>query len=138
MLALVSRAWRMVFTLSGIVAFSNISKTARRCDVLDMPAFCKVSKASLCFEFVTMSDPYQKCNRVATIIKLNPATCNPSAPAGGSRHRTREVALLKGASGSCRRGSTEKIMLTDSIHAIIPHLNQSAIFVGVVVGFLNV
>jgi hypothetical protein len=60
-----------------------------------MPAFCKVSKASLCFESVTMPDPYQKCNRVATIIKLN-----------------------------------EKIMLRDSIHAIIPILNQSAIFVG--------
>jgi hypothetical protein len=50
-----------------------------------------------------MPDPYQKCNRVATIIKLN-----------------------------------EKIMLRDSIHAIIPYSNQSAIFVGVVVGFLNV
>jgi hypothetical protein len=59
-----------VFTLSGVVALSNISKTARRCDVLEMPAFCKVSKASLCFESVTMPDSYQKCNRVATIIKL--------------------------------------------------------------------
>jgi hypothetical protein len=35
---------------------------------------------------------------------MNPATCNPPASAGGSRRRTREVALLKGASGSCRRG----------------------------------
>jgi len=50
-----------------------------------------------------MPDPYQKCNRVATIIKLN-----------------------------------EKIMLRDSIHAIIPSPNQSAVFVGVVVGFLNI
>ena len=36
----------------------------------------------------------------------NPATCNPPVPAGGLRHRTREVALLMGVSGSCRRGST--------------------------------
>jgi hypothetical protein len=36
-----------------------------------MPAFCKISRASLCFESVTMPDPYQKCNRVATIIRLN-------------------------------------------------------------------
>ena len=35
---------------------------------------------------------------------MNPATCNPPASAGGARRRTREVALLKGASGSCRRG----------------------------------
>ena len=75
MLAFVSSDWRIVFTLSGVVALSNISKTARRCDVLEMPAFCKVSKASLCFEFVTMPDPYQKCNRVATIIKLNKKSC---------------------------------------------------------------
>jgi hypothetical protein len=34
---------------------------------------------------------------------MNPATCEPPAPAGGSRRRTREVAFLKGASGSCRR-----------------------------------
>ena len=83
LLAFVSSAWRIVFTLSGVVALNNISKTARRCDVLEIPAFCKISKASLCFESVIMPDPYQKCNRVATIIKLN-----------------------------------EKIMWTDSIHAI--------------------
>jgi hypothetical protein len=83
MLAFVSSAWRIAFTLSGAVAVNNISKTARRCDVLEIPAFCRVSQVSLCFKFVAMPDPYQKCNRVATIIGLN-----------------------------------EKIMLTDSIHAI--------------------
>jgi hypothetical protein len=32
-------------------------------------------------------------------------TWNPPAPAGGGmRHNSREVALLQGASGSCRRG----------------------------------
>jgi hypothetical protein len=35
---------------------------------------------------------------------VNPETCIPPTPAGGSRRRPREVALLKGASGSCRRG----------------------------------
>ena len=92
MLALVCKFWRIVLALSGIVAASSIFSTARRWDVLEMPAFCKVSNASLYFESVNMSGLYQKCNRVATIIKLNPATCNPPAPVGG--------------------GSTEKIMLT--------------------------
>jgi len=36
---------------------------------------------------------------------FNPAVWNPPASAGGGmRCNTREVALLKGASGSCRRG----------------------------------
>jgi hypothetical protein len=38
---------------------------------------------------------------VTCVSALNPATCNPPAPAGGSRRRPREVALLMGASGSC-------------------------------------
>ena len=41
-------------------------------------------------------------------VIVNPATCNPPTPVGGSRRSTREVASLKGASGSCRRGSTKK------------------------------
>ena len=39
---------------------------------------------------------------------LNPATCEPPTPAGGSRHRSREVALLRGASGRAGGGSTIK------------------------------
>ena len=68
LLALISSATRIALTLSGFVAVFSISKTARRCDVLDIPAFCNVSKASLCFESVVMLAVYQKCNRVATII----------------------------------------------------------------------
>ena len=45
------------------------------------------------------------------LVFLNPATCNPPAPAGGLRRRPREVAFLMGASGSCRRGLHYRFML---------------------------
>jgi len=68
MLAFFFSDWRIVLTLSGFVALNKIFKTAIRCEVFEMPALCKVSRAFLCFEFITMANHYQKCNRVATII----------------------------------------------------------------------
>jgi len=70
MLAFFFSDWRIALTLSGFVALNKIFKTAIRCEVFEMPALCKVSRASLCFEFITMPNHYQKCNRVATIISM--------------------------------------------------------------------
>lgn len=71
MLILFSSDWRIELTLRGFFAVNKTLNTARRCEVLAMPAFCKVNKASLCIGVVIMGDHYQKCNRVATNLMTN-------------------------------------------------------------------
>jgi len=60
MLVFVLSDCRMALALNGFVAANNIFKTARRCDVLDMPALRKASTASAFFVLIIMSDALSK------------------------------------------------------------------------------